>query len=53
MIWNLAMAAAVFNIAGSYIGAALAIKNGNRLIRPILLGVVALLLLKLVLDLGN
>ncbi len=50
VIWNLAIAATVFNIAGSYLGAALAIKNGARIIRPIMFGVVALLIVKLITD---
>ena len=51
VILNLAVAATVFNIAGSYLGAALAIKNGSRIIRPILFCVVVLLMVKLVFDL--
>lgn len=50
VIWNLAIAASVFNIVGSYLGAALAIKNGARIIRPIMFCVVALLIVKLVFD---
>ena len=52
VIWNLAIAATAFNIVGSYIGASLAIKNGSRIIRPIMFGVVLLLILKLIFDLG-
>ena len=51
VIWNLAIAATVFNIVGSYLGASLAIKNGSRIIRPIMFAVVSLLLLKLIVDL--
>lgn len=51
VIWKLAIAATVFNIVGSYIGASLAIKNGNRIIRPIMFCVVGLLILKLIIDL--
>lgn len=51
VIWNLAIAATVFNIVGSWLGASLAIRNGSRIIRPIMLFVVALLILKLVLEL--
>ena len=51
VIWSLAAAATVFNIAGSYLGAALAIKKGAEIIRPIMFCVVALLLVKLVFDL--
>ena len=51
VIWNLAIAATVFNIVGSYLGASLAIKKGARVIRPIMFCVVALLIVKLVVDL--
>ena len=50
VIWNLAVAATVFNIAGSYLGASLAIKNGARIIRPLMICVVALLIVKLIAD---
>ena len=50
VIWSLAAASTVFNIAGSYLGAALAIKKGAQIIRPIMICVVALLLVKLVFD---
>ena len=50
VIWSLAAAATIFNIAGSYLGAALAIKKGAEIIRPIMVCVVALLLVKLVFD---
>ncbi len=51
VIWSLAIAANVFYILGSYLGASLAIKNGAKIIRPILFCVVALLIVKLVVDL--
>jgi uncharacterized membrane protein YfcA len=50
VIWSLAAASTAFNIAGSYLGAALAIKKGAQIIRPIMICVVALLLVKLVFD---
>lgn len=50
IIWNLAAAATIFNIVGSYLGAVLAIKNGVRIIRPIMFCVVALLIVKLIFD---
>jgi uncharacterized membrane protein YfcA len=40
----------VFNIAGSYLGAALAIKKGAGIIRPVMVCVVVLLFLKLIFD---
>jgi uncharacterized membrane protein YfcA len=48
VLWGLATAATVFNVAGSYLGAALAIKKGAGIIRPIMILVLALLLAKLV-----
>ena len=51
VLWKLAAAATVFNIAGSYLGASLAIKNGARIIRPIMFCVVALLIVKIITDL--
>ncbi|MCR5138403.1 MAG: TSUP family transporter [Oscillospiraceae bacterium] len=52
VLWKLAAAVTVFNMAGSYLGAALAIKNGARIIRPIMFCVVALLIIKLVIERG-
>ena len=51
VILNLAIAANVFYIAGSYLGAILAIKNGAKIIRPIMFCVVDLLIIKLIVDL--
>ncbi len=51
VILNLAIAANVFYIAGSYFGAVLTIKNGAKIIRPIMFCVVALLIIKIVVDL--
>ncbi len=51
VIWELAIVCTVFNIAGSYLGAVLAIRNGARIIRPLMFGVAALLLVKLIFDL--
>ena len=51
VILNLAIAANVFYIAGSYLGAVLTIKNGAKIIRPIMFCVVALLIIKIVVDL--
>ena len=48
VLWGLATAATFFNVAGSYLGAALAIKKGAGIIRPIMILVLALLLAKLV-----
>ena len=43
--------AAVFSIAGHYIGAGLTIKNGAKIVRPVILVVLALLAVKVVLEL--
>ncbi len=53
VIWNLAIAATVFNIAGSWLGATLAIRNGTRIIRPIMFCVVALLIVKIIFDIAG
>ena len=42
--------AAVFSIAGHYIGSGLVIKNGHKVIRPIILIVLALLFIKVIVD---
>lgn len=43
--------AAVFSVAGHYIGAGLTIKNGSRIVRPVIFVVLALLSVKIVLEL--
>lgn len=43
--------AAVFSIAGHYIGAGLSIKNGSRIVRPVILFVLVLLAAEVVLEL--
>lgn len=48
IIWKIVIAATALYMIGSYIGAELAIKEGSRLIRPITLGVTALLFIKIV-----
>ena len=42
--------AAVFSVAGHYLGAGLNIKNGSRIVRPVILAVLALLAVKVVTD---
>ncbi len=49
----LGLTAAVFSIAGNYIGAGLAIKNGNKIIRIVILTVLALLFFKVIYDAGG
>ena len=43
--------AAVFSIAGHYIGSGLSIKNGSKVVRPVILFVLALLAVEVVLEL--
>ena len=50
VLWDLSVAAAVFYTAGSYLGASLAIRKGARIIRPMMILVIALLLVKLAVD---
>lgn len=50
VIWNLAIILNVFYIIGSYLGAVLVIRNGARIIRPIMICVVGLLIIKNVFD---
>ena len=49
----LGITVALFSIAGNYIGAGLAIKNGNKIIRVVILSVIALLFIKVVFDAGS
>lgn len=44
------IAGAVFNIAGSYLGANLALKNGRKIIRPVIIVVLILLVVKIIID---
>lgn len=46
----LGLTAAVFSIAGHYIGAELVLKNGHKVIRPIILLVLALLFIKVIVE---
>ena len=51
VIWTLGLAASVFSIAGHYIGSGMVMKNGTRIVRPIILVVLGLLFLKIISDL--
>lgn len=51
VIWVLGLVAAVCGILGNYIGASLAIKKSDRITRPVILVVLALLLVKIVTEL--
>ncbi|MBQ2991487.1 MAG: TSUP family transporter [Clostridia bacterium] len=48
VVWPAVVLATVFNVAGSYLGAGLAMKKGARLIRPMFLLVLALLFARLI-----
>lgn len=50
IIFALGITAAVFSVAGNYIGAGLVIKNGHKIIRPIILVVLLLLFVKVMID---
>ncbi len=50
VIWKLVIAATVFNVIGSYLGAVLAIRKGARVIRPLMYIVLVLLILKLIIQ---
>jgi len=50
IIFFLGITAAVFGIAGNYIGSGLVIKNGQKVMRPIILVVLALLFIKVIVD---
>ena len=47
----LGLVAAVFAVAGQYIGAGLALKNGSKIVRPVILFVILLLAAKVLLEL--
>lgn len=51
VMFQIAVPAAVFGILGNWIGSGLAVKKGAKVIKPVLLCVVALLFLKICLDL--
>ena len=50
VVFALAIPAAAFSILGNYLGSGLAIKNGEKIVRPIMIGVLALLLVKIIYD---
>lgn len=47
IIIYLGLAASVFSIAGHYVGAGMVMKNGNKIVRPIILVVLVLLFIKI------
>lgn len=48
--WRIVLVATVFNTVGNYIGAGLAIKNGAKIIRPLLFAVIALLFITIIIE---
>ena len=50
LIW-IGLIAAAFSIAGHYIGSGLAIRNGSKIVRPVIMTVLILLLLRVALEL--
>ncbi len=48
VLFPLSAFAAIFSIAGHYAGSGLVIKNGNKVVRPIIIGVLCLLIIKVV-----
>lgn len=48
--FSIGVPCAIFGIIGNYIGSGLAIKGGGKVIRPVMAGVLVLLLLKIVSD---
>lgn len=50
VLYRLALPAAIFSIAGNYLGSTLAIKNGKKIIRPILYLVIAGIIVKIIID---
>ncbi len=50
VVISLGLAAAIFSVAGHYTGSGLILKNGEKLIRPVIIIVLALLMIKLIID---
>ena len=51
ILWGLGLAASCFSIAGHYVGAGMVVNNGVKIIKPIILVVLLLLLIKVVMGL--
>ncbi|MDO4307006.1 MAG: TSUP family transporter [Eubacteriales bacterium] len=50
ILYPLGLAAAVFSIAGHYTGAGMVMKNGSKIVRPVILIVITLLFIKIIAD---
>ncbi|MEG1965356.1 MAG: TSUP family transporter, partial [Oscillospiraceae bacterium] len=53
VVYKLAVPAAVCGIIGNYLGSKLAVKKGGKIVKPLVIVVMVLLLLKIGLDLLN
>ena len=53
VLLGVGLTAACFSIAGHYVGSGLAIRNGARIIRPVILTVILLLAVKVILELAG
>lgn len=55
VIWPLGLVAGVFSIAGHFLGAKVFVKNGTKIARPIVIGVLTVLFIKIIYELitGN
>ena len=51
ILWGLGLSASCFSIAGHYVGAGMVVNNGVKIIKPIILVVLVLLLIKVVMGL--
>ena len=51
VVLTLGLAASVFSIAGHYTGSSMVMKNGTKIVKPIILVVLVLLFLKVIFDL--
>jgi uncharacterized membrane protein YfcA len=47
-LYALGLAAGLFSLLGNYIGSGMVLKNGSKIVRPVIVGVLALLFIKLV-----
>ncbi|MCD7762772.1 MAG: sulfite exporter TauE/SafE family protein [Lachnospiraceae bacterium] len=50
VVWNAVVCASVFNVAGNYLGAGLALKKGAKVIRPMFILVLILLFVRIICD---
>lgn len=52
VIWTVAIPVSLCGMLGGYVGAGMAIKKGTKFIRPMMLGIAALLVIKMAVDLA-